>query len=260
MGHQRLGRLPKTLRWSEVIALLDISPADPAAIAARIMEAADRRFVRLANEPSVAYCFWLLTRVTWASRGSFLSELNGLGIPAAASDSALTLIAKIADRARLQLGRMPPSGHFGEMAALAMRGALAETVAQQGPSLFGSSSEDVQRAFRAYSRKEMFGELAHHFFANFLSRSLRGFVDRELADHLGPTFPVKNVNGSQEFMAALDLYTRQTARIARDFAGGWYSKHNWESKGDIGRDEARRFVAYALRKLRSELKRGAEAA
>ncbi len=37
-----------------------------------------------------------------------------------------------------------------------------------------------------------------------------------------------------------------------DFASGWYSKRNWESQGQISPEEARGFVAVALRKLRME--------
>src|SRR5258708_4813722 len=61
MGHVRLGRLPKTRRWAEVIALLtDSSPEDVAAIASATVQAADRRLRELARDPSLTYCFWLL--------------------------------------------------------------------------------------------------------------------------------------------------------------------------------------------------------
>ena len=39
------------------------------------------------------------------------------------------------------------------------------------------------------------------------------------------------------------------------FAAGWYVKHHWESGDAISREEAQRFVAVALRKLRMELTR-----
>jgi hypothetical protein len=64
-----------------------------------------------------------------------------------------------------------------------------------------------------------------------------------------------DVGQSRQFSEALDLYARQSARIMEDFAAGWYSKHNWESKGQVSQEEARGFVTIALRKLRMELKR-----
>jgi hypothetical protein len=259
MGHLRLGRLPKTHRWAEVVDLLDLSPRETQAVAAAAFAAADNRLRQLANEPGITYCFWLLTRVMWAARGPFIADLKQLGIDAVPDTSTLTLISRISDRVRLEMAYLGSSGHFSDIASLALRSALSETVAQQGASLFDSVVDDAQRAFRAYSTRETFAELAHRFFAHFMSRSLRSFIDRELANHVGPGHGLANVAESRDFMQALDLHTRQSARIVREFAGAWYSKHQWESKGEITFDEAQRFVGYAIRKLRAELKRGAVA-
>jgi hypothetical protein len=260
MGHMRLGRLPKTRNWREVVELLDTSPHDTEAVAAAVANAADHRFRQLAADQAVAYCWWMLVRVVWAARGSFVTELRRLGIDAAGDTSALTLIARITERVRQEQSRLPPSGHFAEIGSLALRRALSETVGQEGPSLFGSVTDDVQRAFRVYSTPGRFGEVARRFFGDFMSRSLRTFVDRELSNHVGAGKTISNVDESRQFMEALDTYTRQSARIVQEFAGGWYSKHNWESRGEIGLDEAQSFMAHALRKLRTELKRGAAAA
>ena len=65
----------------------------------------------------------------------------------------------------------------------------------------------------------------------------------------------KRRQSAKEFNDALALYSRQSAKIVEDFASGWYSKHNWEERGEIREDDAHRFVAMALRKLRMELGR-----
>jgi hypothetical protein len=100
-----------------------------------------------------------------------------------------------------------------------------------------------------------FGQVARWFFGDFLSRTLRSFVERELSNNVGPAHALATVDDSQEFAAALDLHTRQASRIVENFAADWYRKHNWESKGQITRVEAQGFVAVALRKLRTELVR-----
>jgi hypothetical protein len=261
MGHNRLGRLPKRQRWVEVVELLDAAPEQTSAIASAVVEAADNRLRGLADDPALTYCFWLLTRITWAARGAgFLDSLSRLGIDASPQSSTLGLISQVTDRVHDELSGYPSSGHFAEISSLSLRHALSETVAQQGPSLFDSSVDDVQRAFRTYSTPAGFGELAHRFFSDFLARTLRSFVDRELSNHIGGPAGIANVDQSLDFMQALDVHTRQSARIAQEFAGAWYSKHNWESKGEIAKDEAQRFVGAVLRKLRSELKREVAAA
>ena len=70
-----------------------------------------------------------------------------------------------------------------------------------------------------------------------------------------PCVPSSASGFSCSLAGAIDLHARQSAAIMREFAGGWYSKQNWETQGEITLDDAQRFVAVALRKLRAELKR-----
>ncbi len=256
MGHHRLGRLPRRQKWREVIDLLDRSPLDAPGVADATLRAAQWRLGRLANDLTLAYSFWLLTRVAWASRGEFASELADLGIVLGDDASAFDLVGQMADHARRTSEEQGDLSHFSEIALLALRQAITETVAQQGRSLFGSQAEDVRQAFRAYSTRERFGDLAHRFFGSFLSRALRSIVDRELANHVGAG-GIGSIAESREFLEALDVHARQSARVVQEFAGAWYAKHNWESQGRISLEEARRFVAHAVRKLRSELQAGA---
>jgi len=170
--------------------------------------------------------------------------------------STIAFISQVADTVRRENARAVESGHFVELGSLALRHALAETVGEQGGSLFGSSLEDLQTAFRRFSTGTQFGTLSHRFFADLFARTLRSLVARELPNHIGGGRPITNIDQSIEFTQALDTYARQAARVMQDFAEGWYSKQNWESKGQISRDDAQAFVAVALRKLRMELKTG----
>lgn len=131
MGHLRLGRLPKTLRWREVVDFLDASPQDVAGVAAATVAAAERRLRTLANDPSLSYCFWLLTRIAWASRSDrFRAELSDLKIDLSTDESVLTFISKVTDRVREELSQHAESGPFSELASPALRRTLTETVGQ----------------------------------------------------------------------------------------------------------------------------------
>ena len=258
MGHIRLGRLPKTYRWRQVVQFLHGSPSDVAAVARATVEAAEGGLRKLPNDPALAYCFWLLTRISWASRSpDFGAALAELGLEARDDDSALSFTVRVCGHVRSQLAASPRSGPFADLASLAMRRALSETVGQEGRSFFGSSIEDLQAAFRRHSTPVRFGALAKSFFGDFLARTLRFFIDKELANNVGPGHALRDVGDSGDFTAALDLYARQSARIMEQFAEGWYGKRNWEADGRISREEAGRFVAVALRKLRMELVRSA---
>lgn len=254
MGHIRLGRLPKSQRWRTVVELLDSPQPDAAAVASATVLAASIRLIKLQRDPAVAHCFWLLTRLASAARRSdFVDALPSLGLHAQPTDSILGFIAHVSDRVRADVEQYPESGPFSELASLALRRALTETIGQEGRSLFGSSIDDLVHAFRRHSSPVQFGVLAKSYFADFFARTLRFYVEKELSNRAGTSPGFANAEDGQKFAEALDLYARQSARIMEDFAVGWYGKHDWESKGAIGRDEAQGFVAVALRKLRQEL-------
>ena len=256
MGHTRLRRLPKHLRWRQVVALLEESPGNAEAVSRATAIAADEWLLRLKGDPSLTYCFWLLTRVTWAARtDSFAEQLRSFGLDVGDGTPTLAFVAALSDLARSELSQHPESGPVSELASLAMRRALSETVGQQGRTLFGSTLSDLQLALRTYSTRERFGELAQRFFGDFLARTLRSYLDREIPNLVGVSPGLRSVEDSAEVVAAIDLHARQSAAILRDFSGGWFSKRNWESRGQISQEETTGFVAYALQKLRSELKR-----
>ena len=133
MGHLRLGRLPKTYNWQAVVDLLNDSPADAPAVARATIKAAETRLRELARDPSLTYCFWLLTRIAWSSREpDFNRALAELGLQPTDNGLALSFISQVSDHVRSELARYPESGPFSELASLALRRALSETVEQEG--------------------------------------------------------------------------------------------------------------------------------
>ena len=256
MGHIRLGRLPKTQRWRDVVALLDDPEPDAARVAATTAMAARTRLDQLRNDSSLAYCFWLLTRLASSARGpDFAGDLAVLGLSARPADSVVGFVSQVSDRVREEIGRHPESGPFGELASLALRRALLETVGTEGRSLFGSSLEDLERAFRRHTTPVQFGHLARGFFGDLLARTLRFYVEKELSNRVGSSPALVTTADSRAFAEDLDRYGREAAQVMERFASDWFDLHHWQADGWIGREEAQGFVAHALDKLRGELDR-----
>ena len=136
MGHLRLGRLPKTRRWSEVVDLLEADPTDAAQITAATVVAAEEHLKSLPRNDSLTYAFWLLLRIATASRSeTFVQDVRGLGLRINADTSALELISEVADELR---GRFRGGDSAtAEFASLAVRRALTETVGSFGGTLWG---------------------------------------------------------------------------------------------------------------------------
>jgi hypothetical protein len=256
MGHTIIARLPKGKRWQAVVGLLALPEVRVSDVASATTRAAERRLRQLQRDPSVTYCFWLLVRLAAAARGdNFVGEVGRLGIAARPDDTTSQFLARIADRTRVALNDQPASGPFGELAALALRATLRETVGTEGRSLFGNPLEDLEHAFRRHASNAQFGDLARRFFGDFAARMLRYYVDRELAHAVGGG-GLATVTDTTAFARALETHARQTAVVVELYAAQWYAKKNWERLGAIGRDDTEAFVAHALQKLEAGLQRG----
>ena len=257
MGPVHLVQLPRTPAWRAVVGLLEAPAPDVPAVAGATAAAAAGRLDALRGDPSLTYCFWLLTRLASAARGpDFVGDLAALGLPARPADSVVGFVSRVSDLVRDEVGRRPESGPFGELASLALRRALTETVGSHGRSLFGSSLEDLEAAFRRHSTPAQFGQLSRRFFGDFLARTLRFYVEKELSNRVGASPGLATTADGRAFAADLDRYARETARVMERFAADWFDLHHWRADGRIGRDEAEGFVAHALDKLRGELPGG----
>lgn len=254
MGHTIVGDFPKTRRWNRVFDLLQAPFAEPGTIAAATVQAAERRLIQLRGDESLTYCFWILSRLAAAARGpDFEADARRLGIDVQADDHALTLIAKVNDRVRQELGQFPESGPFGDLAATALRSSLTETLGAQNLSLFASSVDDLGDAFRRHSTASQFGELATRFFGAFYGQTLRYYVDRALPAALNPEGGLRALGDISLFQDNLNRHARESAKIIELYAAQWWVKHKGIHGEPISREEVRSFAAYALTKLRKEL-------
>lgn len=254
MGHIRLGRLPKSKVWNEVVGLLDQEPEDIAGIASAVLEAGEADINTRAALNAVADGFWVLLRLAQAAdEGTVVQELRAIGVSADDGTPLLQVLGDLGDDLRSGGVVGNRAGHLREMAGLAMRRALLETVGVQGPDLFGSTAHQLEAGMQRWSRGDRFGLLTQAYLGDFLARVLGAAVDRELSRHVGHEGSFGDVGESRAFAEALDNYGRETAAIARRFATDWYGRNHWHLRAVLTRQDAARFSAVALRKLQSDL-------
>ena len=136
MGHIRLGRLPKTARWREVVGLMESEPDSANKIAAATVLAAEDYLRGLARDPALTFTYWTLVRLMSAARGDdFAGELRRLGLPESGDTTGIEFFAAVAEHVREGIEAQHAGSAAGEMAALALRRALTETVATQSVGL-----------------------------------------------------------------------------------------------------------------------------
>jgi hypothetical protein len=261
MGHTRLGPIPKTRKWNELVQQVagpsltgDVpsAAANIKAIAAQTLDAAQKGLDKAADDPGVRYTFYLLTQLALASRiPDWEGALGKHGIRVSNARTVFDFTAEVQEAIDRYIGRSP-SGST-DLSEIAQQSAGESITSLAGPrtgSLFGGNSADVQKAIRSLSTQRGFGELGQRFFGRFVARFLNFYLSRVTAGSIGSP-RLQDLGAIAEFNNALRSHCDQSARIVRDFCGEWYSKTEHQKGIDL--ENTSRFLAVALKKLRSEL-------
>jgi hypothetical protein len=263
LGHIRLGPLPKTKNWNQVVesitgSTLALSPLSSSAsrvdiIAAETIKATKSTLARASYDAGVRYTFYLLTQVVLASRKpDWQSRLGQHGISLSQRSSVFDLTSEIQGAIDRYMSRTPRGAtDVSEMAQQAAGEALTTLLSdEEAPRFEGFQSTDLRGLLRGLSTKRGFAQLGHKFFAQFVARFLNFHLSRVTAANLGtPRLP--DLGYIPEFNRALTTHCEESARIVRDFCGDWYSKTEFEQGIDLS--NSGRFLAIAVRKLKSEL-------
>jgi hypothetical protein len=263
LGHTRLGPLPKSRNWNQVVETLTGNrlrelPVSSAAlriniIAAQTLKAARTILAKASDDAGVRYTFYLLTQLVLASRQpDWQTELDEHGIVLSDQSSVFDLIVAVQSAIDRYIGGTSLGAtDVSEIAQQAAGEALTSLLAPQIPSLFeDADSNDLKKALRTLSTKKGFGQLGQLFFGRFVARFLNFHLSRATAAGLGSP-RLQDLGHIGEFNEALTTHCQESARIVRDFCGDWYSRT--EYKHGINLANSSRFLAVAVKKLRSEL-------
>lgn len=252
MGHLRVGRLPDTHKWRQVVALVaGDAPAD--AIANATMEAAQRGMEIASRDEGLRHTVWLLSHITLAAREQdFGRALNAIGVSVPEGPSVFDIVGGFSEAVDNHLRTVGGRTDIGEMAQMAAAETLTALCTAESKRLFETTPDDVKEAVRGFSTKPGFSTLAHDFFARLTQRYLTYHLGRELSSHVGLGKRFADISAHTEFLDQINTTCRQAALIVREFAGGWYSKTHFET--GITPQKARNFAWVALKKIRAELK------
>jgi len=257
MGHQRLGRIPTTRKWSAVVDQVlggsGLLASDTPRIAAYTLDAASVALERSAGDEGLRYTFYLLAQVVLASRQADWQEwLSRCGISLGRNASVFDLVTALQSAVDHYVESRARPTDISEMAQQAAGEALTSLAAGSAASLFGDDQPQVQSAVRSLSTKDGFSRLGQVFFGRFLARFLNFYLSRITAREVGGT-GLPTVADVSTFDGALRTHCDQSAWIVRDFCGRWYSRTVY-LEGIDDRNSSR-FMAVALRKLSKELAR-----
>jgi hypothetical protein len=257
LGHVRLGRLPRTRRWEQVVSLL-LADRPASEVAAASAAAAESALRKAHADPAVGCAFWLLTQIPLAARSpKFISGLQRIGLRTDADPTLLAVIGAFTEAVDHRIKQVGGRADFGEMAQLAAAQSLSVVAGRDLPSLFQPTPDDVKLALGRLAAPNRFAMLAREFFSRLTTRYLDYFLSRELSNHVGAGRRLPSIDDHTAFNDALEQHCREASRIVEAFAGGWFSKTHFE--GGITPEKAQDFAFVAFKKIQSELRSRSEA-
>ncbi len=262
MGHTRLGEIPKSRKWKDIVALMSnaqfmssnpVFKDEVEMIAVRTLDAAETGIERALDDIGLRYTFYLLTQLALSSREENWEEkLSKHQINISKLSSTFDLISEIQisiDDYIFENGR---ATDISEMAQQSIGETISKMVEPKANTLFGTGKEEVQSAIKSLSTKKGFADLGQKFFGHFMTHYLNFFLSRVTAAQVG-TGKLRSVEDITKFNQVLQTHCEQTAKIVRDYCGEWYSKTEY-MKG-INIENTSDFMSVALKKLKSELKK-----
>jgi hypothetical protein len=263
MGHTRLGKIPTTRRWRDVVAIFTSAGADIGSsesadevprLAASTMDAAAAALKAGLRDGGIAHVFFVLTQLALSTRRPSSDEaLRALGInlpPQASHLDLTTEIHRVIDEHFLRVGK---KSDLAEMAQLSLGETLTAFFRSQPSDLFAPSAAQVQRDLHQLGTQKTFGEISRRFFAGLMNRMLGFYLSKIVLPGEGQRL-IGGADDLTRFNSELRVHTYQRAAISHEFAEKWFSKTEFE-KG-IDPSNARRFVSYACKKLEAEFMRG----
>jgi hypothetical protein len=259
MGHTRLGRIPKTQKWTAVVSLIASGGAGGGILLAdevqnishQAIDAAQEGLKKAIDDPGLRYTFYLLTQLVLAARtADWLSNLERLGIHLPEDATVFDLTSEIQNAVDEYIDSYSHATDISEIAQQSAGEAISALAGIEQIGLFSNSRDELQRTIRELSTKKGFSKLGQIFFGRFMSRFLNFHLSRITASN-SDSDRLQQIGDISRFNEALHRHCEQSAQIVHDFCGQWYSKT--EFKEGINLSNTSNFMAVAIRKLQDEL-------
>jgi len=251
MGHTRLGSLPRTKKWREVVNLLT-SQSDLSKVTGAIIDASHKAFSKLSKDDGLDLTFWLITQVPLAAKKEdFSAALESLDIYAPKNPGIFETIASFNECVERTLRLKGRSSDLAAMALAAASEGFISIVSEKSEGLFGRTSDEVKRAFASLSKPYEFEQISREFFSRFTNRYMNYFLSRELSNHLGKGKRFNDLIDYDNFENALTVYCWEVTKIIEDYSRDWYGKSLAEG---FTRKKTSGFLYSVFEKIKDEFK------
>jgi hypothetical protein len=186
----------------------------------------------------------------------FAAALGGYGLEVSPAPGLMEILGAFTDAVDGRLRNNCGRTDLGEMAQMAAVETYAEVISPRTDGLFGTAAEEVRQAFAAFATTHHVGRLSRRFFSRLIFKLLDYYLSRTLTDHVGEGQRFSCLKQVADFYTALETHCAEATGVVEIFSGEWFSKQQWETRGNITPRLVARFAHGAGQKLIEVLKRG----
>jgi hypothetical protein len=252
MGHERLGALPRSKVWRDIVHEIGAhanGDAQVADIAEATIRNVQKQIGQLRDDDGFAAAFQFIVGLSVAARQPEPSDYSPWDIDLPPEPTTIALGLSL----RGWIREHSEGGEHVELATQAATDSLAQWKRRYRDVQIGLYEEGPHpyASWREAGKGGGFSELSHLFFSNFTRRYLNYFLEREASSELN------TMRDRERFDDEVAEHASETAKIVQSFAAGWFNKHAAESLPS--EKEVREFLDYSLAKIKEELVREGEA-
>lgn len=255
MGHVRLGKLPASRKWKDIVAYLAAGDVDVGHLANAIYKATENDLMLAAKDDAFVEVCWLLIKIPQAAKSpDFAKALKEIGIEAPSDPSLLDVV--IGFDAAIEKVIRRDDAHItdlGEMSRQAGIAALYEVTQERLPALWQAGSDDDRTTLATLASPDKFGELAQRFFTKLTERNILYYLDREWPKHIGRDKLAHSLGDMSLLERSVRRHCEETTLIMREFSRGWLAKKLTIAGRPISRLQTSKFASYALTKISAEM-------
>lgn len=256
MGHERVGILPKTRRWTTVVggmASFSASENNVLEIAQQTLKNVQSRFADIERDKGVQAAFQFLVLLSMSAKHPSPSEfLAKQGVMLSENTSPLQIAKAITE----WVSKHSESNEYASFAQSAAIDAISEWYKKNQTfqdNLFAGDKDQFD-VWRKSADGSGFCELSRLYFSKFTERYLRYFLERAASASMNSILTRNRFNAElQNHLNEISKHAFETSKITQSFAVGWFNKN---AKGTI--PSARKiqdFLNIAFGKIRGELLR-----
>jgi hypothetical protein len=257
MGHERIGFLPHTKQWKEIIEKLCLfgdSKTSISQIANETLHAVKKTYESMPFDDSVIKALYFLATLAYSAKQEnqigFLLE-NGYDV-----DDQMSLFSLMSS-AQTYITTDVGSLEINKIAKDAVMQAIIDYQQNHETGQLSLLSEHSENVWSNVGTGAAFCEMARTFFASFTERQLKYYIERAAASCIDnyETLRAFNQQLSAQSKSIAD-HTFEISKLTQSFAAGWYNNNVVNSLPNQNQVEG--FLRISFGKLREEFRREAE--